>query len=47
MVRSALADAASVASLMTTTECVAWALAVFGGISWGYPRDIMNLYESI
>lgn len=26
VVRSALADAASVASLMTTTECVAWSL---------------------
>ena len=26
MVRSALADAASVASLMTTTECVVWSL---------------------
>ena len=29
VVRSALADAASVASLMTTTECVAWSLVAF------------------
>lgn len=45
VVRSALADAASVASLMTTTECVAWSLVAFVSPQTGRVKGMLFTEE--